>query len=383
MARRRHYTAQDISRWNHVWRPGVKATPDQIRAIAEYTGLARNPREGAQAAQIARGESSGVANIVAPRPDDQGLGLFQNTPYAHGRANWGPEALAHYRKLGGRRAMMNPVTNAKMAKYLKDHSGGGWGPWYGTRYLNRSQGPTPSALAHGARGQKLRGGQGARGGGSGGYGTDRSTTVTHTPGVDNSALRKQLLLQYLSQRGNPDALLSLGLGLKGARDVPGSSSRETTTRRTGRAGRAGGGGRPDSGGAGAGVHQAWRRVQGHPIDRPGAKTDHKLVGFAARMAAIAGGTIQLGTGTNHNRMTTSGNVSDHWAGNAVDLPASGQRLTRMGQAALIAAGMDPKQARRAKGGVYNVNGWQVLFNTHVGGNHYNHVHVGHQGGRIH
>ena len=93
-----------------------------------------------------------------------------------------------------------------------------------------------------------------------------------------------------------------------------------------------------------------------------------------------GRPITLGTGTAHNRLTTSGNVSDHWAGNAIDLPATGRQLLRMGQSALIAAGMNPAQARRQKGGVFNITGrdgvrHQILFNTNVGGNHFNHVHV--------
>ena len=72
--------------------------------------------------------------------------------------------------------------------------------------------------------------------------------------------------------------------------------------------------------------------------------------------------------------------SQHWTGNAVDIPAGGRALTRLGQDALIAAGMPVSEARKARGGVYNldVDGHrvQILFNTHVGGNHFNHLHVG-------
>lgn len=45
-------------------------------------------------------------------------------------------------------------------------------------------------------------------------------TVTTTPGVDNSATRKQMLLSYVGQRQDPNALLSLASGLKDAQDVP-------------------------------------------------------------------------------------------------------------------------------------------------------------------
>lgn len=52
------------------------------------------------------------------------------------------------------------------------------------------------------------------------------TKTTTTPGVDNSPLRQSLKIDYLNNRGNPDALLALGLGLRQAQDTPGT----TTTR---------------------------------------------------------------------------------------------------------------------------------------------------------
>lgn len=63
-------------------------------------------------------------------------------------------------------------------------------------------------------------------------------TIT-TPGVDNSATRQALLKQYVLTRSDPNALLSLGAGLKGAQDTPTSSasvktpSAQLTQRRTG------------------------------------------------------------------------------------------------------------------------------------------------------
>lgn len=45
--------------------------------------------------------------------------------------------------------------------------------------------------------------------------------TTRIPGVDKSAARQQLLLQYLEDRNSPDALLSLAQGLQGAQDIPG------------------------------------------------------------------------------------------------------------------------------------------------------------------
>lgn len=128
-----------------------------------------------------------------------------------------------------------------------------------------------------------------------------------------------------------------------------------------------------------GGSQRLGRVVGAPIDRPGVRTRDSVVEFVRRISGITGEPIQLGTGTRHNRMSTSGRQSAHWTGGALDLPASGARLTRMGQAALIAAGMPPAIARKQRGGLFNVGRHQIIFNTNVGGNHYDHLHVGERG----
>jgi hypothetical protein len=109
-------------------------------------------------------------------------------------------------------------------------------------------------------------------------------------------------------------------------------------------------------------------------DRAGARTRGYVVDAARRVSAIAGKPVRIGTGTNHSRLTVNGNVSDHWDGNAADIPASGRRLVRLGQAALIDAGMDPKEARKQNGGLFNVNGAQIIFATDEGGNHHDHLH---------
>jgi Transglycosylase SLT domain len=114
------------------------------------------------------------------------------------------------------------------------------------------------------------------------------------------------------------------------------------------------------------------RLQGNPIDRPGVRTRPAVLEGALAVSAILGVPIQVGTGTQHSQMTSSGNVSAHWTGNALDLPMAGRRLTSAGRSALIAAGMNPREARRAKGGIYNVNGWQVIFNTD---DHWDHLHI--------
>ena len=115
-------------------------------------------------------------------------------------------------------------------------------------------------------------------------------------------------------------------------------------------------------------------------DRAGTPTSGRVLNFVGQVAGILGEKhLTIGTGTSHNKYTTSGNVSNHWGGNAADVPLSGSALTRAGRAALIAAGMSPKKARKAKGGIYNLGGWEIIFNTQEGGNHFNHLHVGWQG----
>jgi hypothetical protein len=42
---------------------------------------------------------------------------------------------------------------------------------------------------------------------------------------------------------------------------------------------------------------------------------------------------------------------------------------------LIAAGMPRRKALKQKGGLFNVNGHQIIFNTMEGGDHTNHLHI--------
>jgi hypothetical protein len=100
-----------------------------------------------------------------------------------------------------------------------------------------------------------------------------------------------------------------------------------------------------------------------------------------RVAGVYGQPITASDGSTHSKYTVNGTISEHYTGQAVDNPASGAALTRMGQAALVAAGWSPARARKVKGGLFNVmqpdgTRIQIIFNTMEGGNHYNHLHVG-------
>lgn len=121
------------------------------------------------------------------------------------------------------------------------------------------------------------------------------------------------------------------------------------------------------------------RVKLRPgADRDGVPTSREVLDFLEQTSGIAGLPVSISTGSNHNQYTVSGNVSDHWRGMGADVPATGRRLIRLGQAALIAAGMPEKKARKQRGGLYNVGGRQIIFNTDGPnvGNHRDHLHVG-------
>ena len=118
-------------------------------------------------------------------------------------------------------------------------------------------------------------------------------------------------------------------------------------------------------------------------NRAGVSVNPAVTSFVRQIAGKFG-PITVGTGTNHNQFvsgTNNSRQSDHWLGNAVDIPASGQTLTRLGHDALIAAGMPWQKAEKAGGGLYQVGKWQIIFNTTLaqGGNHWNHLHVGLRG----
>lgn len=120
-------------------------------------------------------------------------------------------------------------------------------------------------------------------------------------------------------------------------------------------------------------------------DRPGMKTDPEVVDFVRKISEVERQPVTIGTGTNHSRLVsgTADHESAHWTGRAADIPATGNRLIALGQSALIAAGMPEAEARKQKGGLFNINGYQIIFNTVLkhGGDHTNHLHVGLRGAK--
>lgn len=122
---------------------------------------------------------------------------------------------------------------------------------------------------------------------------------------------------------------------------------------------------------------AGRVILSPTADRAGVALKPAVMNFVSSIAGIYGSPLTIGTGTNHNQFVAgSHRESDHWTGWAADIPASGAALTRLGQDALIAAGANPHWARAQKGGLFNIGGKQIIFNSMEGGNHFNHLHVG-------
>lgn len=107
----------------------------------------------------------------------------------------------------------------------------------------------------------------------------------------------------------------------------------------------------------------------------------ETLSFARLVGSIAGeGSLNISSGRENHAKNVKGTnrPSAHSTGHAVDIgPYYGKTLSRLGVAALIAAGMSPAEAKKhAGGGLFNVNGYQIIFLTNQGGNHFNHLHVG-------
>lgn len=123
-------------------------------------------------------------------------------------------------------------------------------------------------------------------------------------------------------------------------------------------------------------------------NRKGVGLAPELLQFLNQVSQIAGVPLTVGTGTNHNRLTVDGNVSDHWDGHAADIPynASNTQQRQIGDvvaaAAMRAAGVAQQTAvqRARSGGLYTMNfkghRVQVIWKTMQGGNHFTHVHIG-------
>lgn len=199
-------------------------------------------------------------------------------------------------------------------------------------------------------------------------------TEVVSPGVDNSEARVQALQQFLANK-NSDPI-QLALAIRQSQDVPAVTRQSSSS---------------DS----EQGNETDRPAQGHysveaGANRAGAGLTADMKAFLNAMTA-SGRSVKVTTGTNHNRMTTTGNVSDHFSGNGVDIGSSANGFPSTGGGAgdLIAAHAIKQASGKSwaeslalarKGGAYtfNRNGkrTQVIYKSSVGGNHWNHVHIG-------
>ena len=121
------------------------------------------------------------------------------------------------------------------------------------------------------------------------------------------------------------------------------------------------------------------------------KLQPEITEFLELMAGRTDEPVVVTTGTNHSKFTLSGNISQHFSGDAVDLGLGGDARTdrsvrrrgdKLAIAALRVCGLSYSEAGRVarSGGIHNLR-WrnysvQVIWLTLDGGNHFNHVHVG-------
>jgi hypothetical protein len=208
-----------------------------------------------------------------------------------------------------------------------------------------------------------------------------TTKTTTVPGVDNHAARASAFLGYLQDdktRNSPNGFLDLAATLKSLKDTPATTKTVAAS-----------GGGADAVGSSSGRGPV---VVAPGAERAGIGLQKPVLSFLHELAGASGRQVDVTTGTNHNRMTTSGNVSDHWEGNAADLGVGGdarQNRTAAQKGDLIAAhaislaggvSFDKALGMARRGGVFNFETKsgrvQILWRTLTGGNHYNHVHVG-------
>lgn len=150
-------------------------------------------------------------------------------------------------------------------------------------------------------------------------------------------------------------------------------------------------------------NKANKKGDGHVVIAPGANRPGKaispwVIDFLESAAGQTSEEIKINFGTNHNQYSTSGNVSDHWDGNAADINVGGDARSsaaalskgiNIATALLVTLGVDHKTAHQwastdgllnfsSPASVHQYKGYriQIGWRTLVGGDHYNHVHFG-------
>lgn len=263
----------------------------------------------------------------------------------------------------------NPETQAyipRVRQLARQFPGGGGGGGGGGPMPQMPSGPSTASALEGGSGstlallQALQGAQRGAQASSGGLAAPAHSAAPVLPQGARAAVSSGGPAARPDTAALLEAIRTVGQGTPG---VPGMTPGEPLAA-------------VQPGGGGGGGGQLGRVTLAPGADRAGVSTNRAVIRFGRRIAGRVGSPLTIGTGTNHSQMTVSGNVSAHWDGNAADVPAAGRRLIRLGQAALIEAGMPARQARRQTGGLFNVGNWQIIFNTQEGGDHTDHLHYG-------
>lgn len=304
------------------------------------------PRRDRKALFAAGDVESGLRDL--PYGDRDSSGALQQRPsQGWGPAGEGPEKDARQFLKAARRLCKPGMSSAECAQAVQ-RSG------FPGRYADPSVQRRAQRLSAGGNGPSTDTGTPLNG-----------ATQSHTiPGqsfqAERDAAKRQLLLGggHLTM----DKLLSYKQTVNSLQDVPARITR-TPGRQSSR----------------PGVSNIPAKRAPARIKITGAQPDRlkpAVVSFMRRLSQVTGEPITGDSGAGHSRLTVNGNVSQHTTGDAVDIPAVGERLIRLGQEALILAGMPPAKARKQRGGLYNVGGRQIIFNTHEGGDHTDHLHFG-------
>ena len=211
-------------------------------------------------------------------------------------------------------------------------------------------------------------------------GSKPSARTKTIPGVDRSEERRQLLASYvlnqrptrvnvtdplkMLQQGSSDDLLSTVQQLRQIKDTPSRTvkvkEREKTRVK-----------RPDrSGGPNLSPRGGWAGTEG-----PARRLAQIGTGLGLKVVSKKRGTVS----------TASGGVSDHYRGNtramAYDLSNGSSPTPQMDEAAYrIAKAIGIKGYKKgtgiAKSVVKNGIRYQLIYRSNVGGNHFDHVHLG-------
>jgi hypothetical protein len=351
---------------------------------------------------------TGAALLLKLASGESGFNSSANSGKAQGRTQFTPGS----RRIAIQKYGVDPLSSIDAAYHAASlHLRGLINGSKGLEGYNPGMASYPSYILHQKVGRTGGAGrQGAQGGGGGaGGGSPAIPGSPGTPGAQNvpvGSVDPTALLALLGQRRAPAQSAGLAPPAFSARpqlpqgaQVPASGGGPAppldvnavldTIRTVGgnvdlAPGMAPTAGRPGTSAVTGGIGStATGRGRGRVVlapgaDRAGVRTRGDVLNFAREVSGIAGETLRIGTGSNHSRLTVNGTVSDHWRGEGADIPKRGRELIRIGQAALIAAGMDPKKARKQTGGGFNVGDWQIIFNTDAPGwgDHTTHLHIG-------